>query len=227
MFTSAALTSPDSLRDTIDTVRGQGSIALIRGFDRSSRALRDELRAIVAGLGVELLDITAARRLGPPPSARKVSLVIASRGSLLAPAQRYAAHWNATVLHPDVLTTGGELTCTRVPTVAVRFGEDRTVRSVVSRFSLSGTLWPVEGTGGEALHALAVVPDTNGMVVTFTDAGAREQMRTLHHALTVELAEPAIGHLDSEQRSFHEGRYVITPAEQPLSIIAVRPTAPA
>lgn len=79
-----------------------GRVAVVRGFDVSSREFRGTIGDLADARGLSVLDLPSAPAFGAVPAHEDVRLVVVARSSLLAQAERCAAFWGAPVLGPAV-----------------------------------------------------------------------------------------------------------------------------
>jgi len=75
-----------------------GTVAVLRGFDRASREARDAVTAVVRAHGGQVLDLTVASCAGGVQDWPVVDLVVAVSRSTVATAETVARTWDAPLL---------------------------------------------------------------------------------------------------------------------------------
>jgi hypothetical protein len=81
-----------------DLLAANGTVAVLRGFDRASREARDAVTAVVRAHGGRVLDLTVASCAGGVADWPAVDLVVAVSRSTLETAERVATTWAAPLL---------------------------------------------------------------------------------------------------------------------------------
>src|SRR5690242_4324833 len=95
------------------------AVAVLRGFDKTSRATRDAINDAVREHGGHIIDVTPVPGLGELAAVPVADLVVATNRALAPAAERLAAYWNVPAV---VLGDGGEhgrLVRSRQPAVFV------------------------------------------------------------------------------------------------------------
>ncbi|WP_020497260.1 hypothetical protein [Sciscionella marina] len=182
-------------------------IAIVRGFDKGSRAVRAALTELARAEAGGLVDIAPLPPFGQIPAAENVGLVVVTRDSLLAGAERCAAHWGARVIAPTVLMGGGELAEEQCSALRVR-REDST-DTVTRRLYLDGEL-RLDGQD-EALSHVTATPSAEGLVF-------EGQQRT--EPVALEARTSTMGSLDGEPQMFAKGHYELSAAAPFRRIVA-------
>ncbi|WP_157596942.1 hypothetical protein [Saccharomonospora saliphila] len=199
-----------------------GTVALLRGFDRDSRELRDATRAVARRHGWSLVDLPMVPRVGRMPVADDVQLVVVARPSLRRLAERCAAYWRASVLEPEAVTADpwhwSHRAATAVDLITPEGGRD----SIASRLDLSGSLaYGVSGSARTAATELSVEVSDSGVVVRYAGEAGRGLRYPRGGSLTITLDEPARGTLDGDPHLFAPGRYQLTRRRRAFDRIVV------
>lgn len=194
------------------------SVAVLRGFDRTSRATRDAINEVVREHGGHVIDLTPVPGLGELAAVPAADLVVAISRSLAPAAERCAAYWNVPAV---VLGDGsGGLVRTRQPAVFVtRDGGGQDV--VVRQLRLLG---PVKWSDGSAparpAEELVLKPTIEGMVVTARH-GSTSVTRPVTRLIEVEITDEIVAEIDGHAGLVGAGRYAARPTTRPVCRLAV------
>lgn len=170
-------------------------IAIVRGFDKGSRNVRAALAELARTEAGGFVDVAPVPSFGQIPAAEHVGLVVVTRDSLLAGAQRCAAYWGARVIAADTLLGGGELV--EEQCFALRVNRGDVADTVTSGLYLDGEV-DIDG----ARHSrLTVEPATDGVLLGD---------QVVRGPITAELENSTMGGLDGEPQMFAKGGYEIT-----------------
>jgi hypothetical protein len=195
--------------------RSPGRVAVVRGFDRDSRALRDAVRGAAARRGWPVLDLPAVPAFGGIPVADDVGLVVAVRPLLVPVAERCAAFWSCLMLDPVAASAGvhrANWQSRSALTVTTSRGQYDTV---ASRFELSGpSRYRGEGKPAMGASAIAVAPHSTGVLVERIAEGDTRTLRAVDTSLTIHLEEPTRGTIDGYPQLFPAGEYTMTALPQ-------------
>jgi hypothetical protein len=189
-------------------------VAVVRGFDRDSRVLRDAVHGAAARRGWSVLDLPAVPAFGGIPVADDVGLVVAVRPLLVPVAERCAAFWRCSVLDPAAAAAvyGAGWHPRSALTVMTSGG---LYDMAASRFELSGpSRYRGEGQPAMGASAIAVAPHSTGVLFERIAEGDTRTVRTVDAALTVDLDEPTCGTIDGHPQLFPAGEYTMTALQQ-------------
>jgi hypothetical protein len=81
-----------------DLLAADGTVAVLRGFDRASREARDAVTVVVRAHGGQVLDLTVASCAGGVRDWPVADLVVAVSRSTVTTAERVARTWDAPLL---------------------------------------------------------------------------------------------------------------------------------
>ncbi|MFI9386058.1 hypothetical protein [Kutzneria sp. NPDC052558] len=197
------------------------SVAVLRGFDKTSRATRDAISEVVREHGGRIIDVTPVPGLGELGTVPAADLVVATNRSLAPAAERCAAYWNVPAVVPgDGDGEHGRLVRTRQPAVYVTHGE--TGRDVVVRqLRLLGPVNWTDGTGpARPAEELVLKPTLGGMVVTAQHAGT-SVTRPVSRMIEVEIADEVVAEIDGHAGLVGVGRYEARPTTRPVCRVTV------
>lgn len=195
-------------------------VALLRGFGRSGRDVRDAVRAALRDSGARLLDLTPVPGLGELADLPPADLVVAASPALSAAATRCAAFWDVPVITPDHTAAAGTA-CTTQPALTIhRDGGRGDV--IVRELRLTGPVrWSDAGGPERSADSLVLRPTARGAVAVAT-SGAASTTRPLTGDLTIRVAGEVTGDVDGVPHLVVPGEYHARPTAQPVSRISVR-----
>ncbi|WP_216215690.1 hypothetical protein [Amycolatopsis aidingensis] len=197
--------------EVFGTVAAPGRIGVVRGFDRMSRATRDEVRAVARRYGWSVLDLPTVPGFSAIPVAEDVTVVVPARRSLDPVAERCASFWNCCLLDttaPGVASTSYVVRTAPALAVTTEAGQHD---SITSRFELSGpAVYRSEGLPDVVVSAIAVQPSGSGFVVDHQVGDRLGSTRMVDTTLWLTLAEPVPGTIDGHSQLFPAGEYAIT-----------------
>ncbi|WP_025360043.1 hypothetical protein [Kutzneria albida] len=183
------------------------TVAVLRGFDKSSRATKDALLEVVRERGGHLVDLTPIPGLGELSATPQADLVVATNRALTAAAERCGAMWNVPVVVPgEIGEDSGRLIRTHQPAVLITRDNGRQ-DVVVRELRLLGRVAWTDG-GGRARDAeeLVLRPTAEGMVVTAVFAGVTTT-RPAARAVAVEVGEDVVAEIDGQPNLVVPGSY--------------------
>lgn len=197
------------------------AVAVLRGFDKTSRATRDAITEVVREHGGRVIDLTPVPGLGELATAPAADLVVATSRALAPAAERCAAYWNVPAV---VLGEGsgehGRLARTRQPAVFItreEGGQDVAVRQL-------RLLGPVNWSDGTApartAEELVLKPTIAGMVVTARHGGT-SVTRPVSRMIEVEITDEVVAEIDGHAGLVGVGRYEARPTTRPVCRLAV------
>ena len=209
------LLDPATAHPVWPTSRSPGRIAVIRGFDRDSRALRDAVGVAAALRGWSVLDVPAVPSFGTIPVADDIGFVVAVRHILTPVAQRCAAFWRSPMLDPGAAAAGVQDVIWQSRPALSLATSGGLYDNVASRFELSGTSrYRTEGRPEAVTSAIAVEPTSSGIRVERLTGNHDETARTMDPSLTIRLDDPTPGTIDGHPQLFPAGDYTITALPQ-------------
>jgi hypothetical protein len=208
-----------ALVEAIRRMTGFETVAVLRGFDKTSRATRDAINEVVREHGGRIIDVTPVPGLGELAAVPTADLVVATNRSLAAAAERCAAYWNV----PAVVLGDGEhgrLVRTRQPAVSVtRDGGGQDV--VVRQLRLLGRVaWSDGSAPARPAEELVLKPTIAGMVVTAVYAGTTVT-RPASRMIEVEITDEVVAEIDGHAGLVGTGRYEARPTTRPVCRVAV------
>ncbi|WP_157495013.1 hypothetical protein [Kutzneria sp. 744] len=210
-----------ALVEAIRRMTGFEAVAVLRGFDKTSRATRDAINEVVREQGGHIIDVTPVPGLGELASVPAADLVVATNRSLAAAAERCAAYWNVpAVVLGDGVGEHGRLVRTRQPAVSVtRDGGGQDV--VVRQLRLLGPVtWSDGSAPARPAEELVLKPTIAGMVVTATYAGTTVT-RPASRMIEVEITDEVVAEIDGHAGLVSSGRYEARPTTRPVCRVAV------
>ncbi|MPY97372.1 MAG: hypothetical protein GEU97_05135 [Actinophytocola sp.] len=191
-----------------DLWQGCGTIAVVRGFDKDSRNFHRTVLRAAAAHGWSVTDVPAAPTFGSIPEHTDVQLVVATRASLRAVAERCAAHWGAHVICPE--TANGADWQVR-SAASLTLSSDAGSDSVASSLHITGPVRFRAGDDERTATALVVEPCESGALVTVYDEAGSHTLHITDGDLGITLDEPARATLDGHPQLLPEGEYTVTP----------------
>jgi hypothetical protein len=196
------------------------AVAVLRGFDKTSRATRDAINDAVREHGGHIIDVTPVPGLGELAAVPAADLVVATNRALAPAAERLAAYWNVPAVVLGEGSEHGRLVRTRQPAVFVSNetgGQDVVVRQL-------RLLGPVTWTDGTAparpAEELVLKPTIEGMVVTAQYAGT-SVTRPASRMIEVEITDEIVAEIDGHAGLVGTGRYEARPTTRPVCRVAV------
>ena len=196
------------------------AVAVLRGFDKTSRATRDAINDAVREHGGHIIDVTPVPGLGELAAVPTADLVVATNRALAPAAERLAAYWNVPAV---VLGDGGEhgrLVRTRQPAVFVS-SENGGQDVVVRQLRLLGPVTWSDGTAPlRPAEELVLKPTIEGMVVTARYAGT-SVTRPASRMIEVEITDEIVAEIDGHAGLVATGRYEARPTTRPVCRVAV------
>jgi hypothetical protein len=196
------------------------AVAVLRGFDKTSRATRDAINDAVREHGGHIIDVTPVPGLGELAAVPTADLVVATNRALAPAAERLAAYWNVPAV---VLGDGGEhgrLVRTRQPAVFVS-SENGGQDVVVRQLRLLGPVTWSDGTAPlRPAEELVLKPTIEGMVVTARYAGT-SVTRPASRMIEVEITDEIVAEIDGHAGLVGTGRYEARPTTRPVCRVAV------
>ncbi|MFC0431541.1 hypothetical protein [Kutzneria buriramensis] len=207
-----------ALVEAIRRMTDFGAVAVLRGFDKTSRATRDAINEVVREHGGHLIDLTPVPGLGELGTVPAADLVVATSRALAPAAERCAAYWNVPAVVPG--DGPGGLVRTRQPAVSVtRDGGGQDV--VVRQLRLLGPVTWSDGTA-PSRHAeeLVLKPTIEGMVVT-AQYGETSVTRPVARLIEVEITDEIVAEIDGHAGLVGAGRYEARPTTRPVCRLAV------
>jgi hypothetical protein len=197
------------------------AVAVLRGFDKTSRATRDAIAEVVREHGGRVIDLTPVPGLGELATVPAADLVVATSRSLAAAAERCAAYWNVPAVVPgDGTGEHGRLVRTRQPAVVVsrdEGGQDVVVRQL----RLLGRVNWSDGTApARPAEELVLKPTIEGMVVT-AQHGGTSVTRPVTRMIEVEITDEVVAEIDGHAGLVGVGRYEARPTTRPVCRLTV------
>jgi hypothetical protein len=189
------------LEENPGLLSANGTVAVLRGFDRNSRAARGAVQAVVREHGGRALDIAPVPGLGELAALPAADLVVAVSASCTVPAERCAAFWGVPVLTLAGLGSDhGALTITT---------DDGRTDVLVRELRLTGLLnWSDSETAMQPAENLVVRPTDAGAVVT----AAANNVKMTVGEVVIEVEGEVVGEVDGNPHLVTPGRYHLRPA---------------
>jgi hypothetical protein len=198
------------LVENADLLSGTGNVAVLRGFDRASRATRDAITAVVREHGGSVLDLAPAPRSGEIAALPAADLVVAVSSSTTAAAERCAAFWGVPVV--SVTDDAGQRDA------LVITSEEGLNDVLVRELRFTGDLrWAAGDAELAAAVTVLVRPTAEGALVA---ADAEEPVTS--GEVVIVAGEDVVGEMDGAPRAIAPGRYRLT-AAAPVRRILVTP----
>ncbi|GAA3432051.1 hypothetical protein [Kutzneria kofuensis] len=210
-----------ALVDAIRRMTGFDAVAVLRGFDKTSRATRDAINEVVREHGGRVIDLTPVPGLGELAAVPPADLVVATNRSLAPAAERCAAYWNVpAVVLGDGAGEHGRLVRTRQPAVFVT-REEGGQDVVVRQLRLLGPVTWSDGTApARPAEELVLKPTIEGMVVT-AQYGGTSVTRPASRMIEVEITDEVVAEIDGHAGLVGVGRYEARPTTRPVCRVAV------
>lgn len=196
------------------------TVAVLRGFDKSSRATRNALLDVVRERGGELVDLTPIPGLGDLPVTPLADLVVATSRTLAPAAERCGAFWNVPVVVPGVAGDEvGRLVRSHQPAALVT--NDRGRQDVVVReLRLLGRVtWSDTGKMRDA-EELVLRPTNDGMIVNALFTGT-STTRPTARSIDIEVSDDVVAEVDGQPNLIAAGRYQVRLTTRPVCRLAV------
>jgi hypothetical protein len=198
-----------------------GAVAILRGFDKTSRATRDALQEVVRERGGHIIDLTPVPGLGELVTVPVADLVVATSRALAPAAERCGAFWNVPVVVPgDNGDEAGGLVRSQPPAVLVtrdEGGQDVFVRELRL---LGHVTWSDGATPVRPAEELVLRPTETGMAVTAHYAGT-SVTRPIGRQIDVEITDEVVAEIDGHASLVTTGRYTARPMTRPVCRLAV------
>jgi hypothetical protein len=196
------------------------AVAVLRGFDKTSRATRDAINDAVREHGGRIIDVTPVPGLGELAAVPTADLVVATNRALAPAAERLAAYWNVPAVVLGEGPEHGRLVRTRQPAVFVS-NENGGQDVVVRQLRLLGPVTWSDGTApARPAEELVLKPTIEGMVVTAQYAGT-SVTRPASRMIEVEITDEIVAEIDGHAGLVGTGRYEARPTTRPVCRVAV------
>ena len=197
------------------------AVAVLRGFDKTSRATRDAINEVVREHGGRVIDLTPVPGLGELATVPVADLVVATNRALAPAAERCAAYWNVpAVVLGDGAGEHGRLVRTRQPAVFVTReggGQDVVVRQLRLLVPVS---WTDDTGPARVAEELVLKPTIAGMVIT-AQQGGTSVTRPVTRMIEVEITDEVVAEIDGHAGLVGVGRYEARPTTRPVCRLAV------